>query len=261
VAGAATMDLPMARRPRCQPFNLTPGRKIGSRYRVEYLLGRGSEGEVYQVREEGTDIRRAAKLYFPDRDPKNRLMLRHAQKLHALRHCPIVLQYHHSELVRVRGRRVVALVSELCEGQQLERWIARHRGKRLRPYRALCVLHQLVRGLEAIHALGEYHADVHSQNILIRPTGVRFDIKLVDFYDWGRPTRYKQQQDVMDCVRLLHELIGGRRHYASMPEEVRHICAGLRSTLVLKRFATMTRLRKHLETFEWQGMLSPVASS
>ncbi len=245
----------MARHPRITSFDLAPGRRIGRRYQVEYLLGHGSEGEVYQIREDRTGIRRAAKLYFPHRDPNHRIMVRHAQKLHALRHCPIVLQYFHSELVKVRGLEVVALISELCEGEQLERWIARHRGRRLDPYRALCVLHHLVRGLEAVHALGEYHADVHSQNILIRPAGVRFEIKLIDFYDWGKPARYKQRQDIMDCVRLLHELIGGRRHYANMPDEVRHICGGLRRTIVLKRFNTLRKLRKHLETFEWRATL------
>ncbi len=238
---------------RIASFDLKPGRKIGSRYVVEATLGRGSEGEVYRIRDVATQIRRAAKIYFPHRDPRNKALVYHARKLHTLRHCPIVLQYHHSEKVTIRRQPVIALISELCEGEQLERWIERHRGGRLTPYKALCVLHDLVRGLEVIHALGEYHADVHSQNILIRPMGVRFDIKLIDFYDWGKPTRYKQRQDIMDCVRLLHECIGGRVHYGGQPDAVRYICAALRRDRVLKRFPTMTALRKHLETFEWQG--------
>lgn len=245
----------MSRGPRMTSFNLKPGRKIGPRYQIEHQIGHGTEGEVYQIREAGTDILRAAKFYFPDRDPTQKAMVRHARKLHLLRYCPIVLQYHHSQVVRIKGQEVIALISDLCEGEQLERWISRHRGKRLDPFRALCVLDQLVRGLEAVHALGEYHADVHSQNILIRPTGVRFEIKLVDFFDWGKPARYKQQQDVTDCIRLLHEMIGGKKHYAAMPDKVRHICAGLRRTLMLKRFASLTKLRKHLESFEWDEIL------
>lgn len=245
----------MARASRIETFDLPPGRRIGSRYLVEYLLGHGSEGEVYQIREADTGIRRAAKLYFPHRDPHRKAMVHHARKLHALRHCPIVLQYHHSEVVRVKKHEVVALVSELCEGEQLERWIGRHRGKRLDAFRAMSVLYHLVRGLEAVHALGEYHADVHSQNILIKPAGVRFEIKLVDFYDWGKPTRYKQRQDVMDCVRILHELVGGRKHYAHQPAEVKDICIGLQRKRVLKRFPTINALRRHLESFEWDSML------
>ncbi|NBB83161.1 MAG: protein kinase [Alphaproteobacteria bacterium] len=242
-----------ARRLHC--FDLHAGRKIGPRYIVEAMLGRGSEGEVYRIRETDTGIRRAAKLYYPHRDPAHKAMVHHARKLHTLRHCPIVLQYHHSEKLTVRRQPIIALISELCEGEQLERWIARHRGHRLTPYKALCVLYYLVRGLEVIHTLGEYHADVHSQNILIRPMGVRFDIKLIDFYDWGKPTRYKQRQDVMDCVRLLHELVGGRAHYGKAPAEVRDIVKGLQRQRVLKKFPTITALRKHLEIFDWPRMV------
>src|SRR5690606_27098750 len=128
-----------------------------------------SEGEVYQVRELDTGVRRAAKLYFPHRDPDHRLSIRHAQKLDALRHCPIVLQYHHSEFITIRRQRTIAMISELCEGVQLQKWIDQHPGRRLRPYRALHVLYNLARGLEAVHVLGQYHADVHTENILIQP--------------------------------------------------------------------------------------------
>jgi hypothetical protein len=245
----------MAKRAAITQFNLRAGRKIGRAFVVESLIGRGSEGEVYKIREIKTGIPHAAKLYFPHRDPSEKQAVRHARKLHTLRACPIVLQYHHSEVVQIRGHAIVAMVSELCEGMQLEKWIDKHPGGRLPPYRALCVLYDLVRGLEAVHALGEYHADVHSQNILIRPVGVNFEIKLIDFYDWGKPTRYKQRQDIMDTVRILHELIGGRGYYRQAPDELKAIIKGLQRKRVLKQFPTMTSLRKHLEAFAWESML------
>lgn len=232
-------------------FNFTPGRKVGRRYVVEKLLGRGSEGEVYQIREQDTGILRAAKFYFPHRDPTGKQAIRHAQKLDALRACPIVLHYLHSEVVTVRRQPVVALISELCAGERLEDWIRRHPGRRLTPYMALHVLYDLVRGLEAIHAVGEYHADVHTENILIQPRGVRFELKLIDFYDWGKPARYKQKQDIADTVRVFYDCLGGRRHYRRQPDAIRYICAGLRRQLILKRFPTVTALRQHLQMFEW----------
>ena len=186
-------------------FDLSPGRRIGSRYEVEALLGAGSEGEVYRVRDRGTGIHRAAKIYFPDTDPKQRRSEHHAQKLERLRDCSIVLQYHHSETVTVRKHKTVAVISELCEGQPLQQWIDAHRGKRVTPFVALTVLRDLSAGLEQVHAMGEYHADVHTENILIRPRGVRFDLKLIDFYDWGRPTRNKKQQDILDAVRVAYD--------------------------------------------------------
>lgn len=246
---------PAKKTPRIDRFDLRPGRRIGPHYEVIQCLGRGIEGEVYQIQETATGIHRAAKLYFPHRNPKNRYTIWYARKITTLRHCPIVLQYHHTEYVTVHKQKVLCLISELAEGEQLEGWIARHRGKRLDAFRALHVLYHLVRGLEAVHAVGEYHADVHSQNILIRPAGVGFNIKLVDFYDWGKPTRYKQHQDIMDCIRVFHECLGGVKHYSKQPPEVREICKGLQRKRVLKQFPTMTVLRRHLESFEWKTML------
>lgn len=236
-------------------FDLKPGRKIGPRYVVEARLGSGTEGEVYQVRELDTSVRRAAKIYFPHRDPDHAISIRHAQKLEALRHCPIVLQYHHSEFVTIRRQRTIALISELAEGEQLQKWINRHRAGRLKAYRALHVLYNLVRGLEAIHALGEYHADVHTENILIQPRGVRFSLKLIDFYDWGRPARYKQRQDLYDTVRVFYDCLGGQRAYRLQPPEVKAIVLNMRRKAILKKFPTVTALRRHLESFEWETLV------
>ena len=77
----------------------------------------------------------------------------------------------------------------------------------------------------------------------------------IDFYDWAKPTRYKQRQDVMDTIRVFYECLGGQKWYSKMPDEVRHLCGGLRRTLVLKRFPTMAALRRHLDSFEWQTMI------
>lgn len=235
-------------------FRFATGRKVGRRYVVESVLGRGSEGEVYRIRELDTGIHRAAKFYFPHRDPDRKLAIRHAQKLNTLRACPIVLQYHHSEFVRVKGHETVALISELCEGRRLQDWIDKDYRGRLPPYLALHVLYNLARGLEAVHALGEYHADVHTENILIRPLGVRFELKLIDFYDWGRPARYKQQQDLADTIRVFYDCLGGQKHYAKLPSEVRHICAGLQRKRIFQRFPNVTALRRHLESFEWDRL-------
>jgi len=240
--------------PAIETFGFKPGRKVGARYTIESRIGGGYEGEVYQIRELDTGILRAAKFYFPHRDPKQKNSIKHARKLNALRHCPIVLQYHHSEIITVRKDRVVALISDLCDGQALAQWISRFPGKRLSPYMALHLLYQLVRGLEDVHATGEYHSDVHSANILVETRGVRFDLKLVDFYDWGRCAAWKQQQDVTDAVNVFHECLGASQRYRSLPPEIRHVCAGRKHSLILKRFPTITVLRQHLGSFRWSRM-------
>jgi hypothetical protein len=236
---------------RITSFRFRPGKRVGQRYVIEAQLGHGTEGEVYQIREVDTGIVRAAKFYFPHRDPDHKISIRHAQKLNTLRYCPIVLQYHHSEVILVQKQRVIALISELCEGKPLGQWISKYRGKRLPVYHAMQLLHSLVSGLETIHMMGEYHADVHTENILIRPQGVKFVLKLIDFYDWGKPARYKQQQDIVDAVRVLYDCLGGADYYRQFPDEVKHIICAMRRNVILKRFPHATSLRRYLESFKW----------
>lgn len=235
-------------------IQLQVGRKLGSHYCVEALIGQGSEGAVYRVIDISTGIQRAAKLFSTHTDRRNRLTARHAQKLNHLRYCGIVLQYLHSETVRIKGQNQTAIVSELCEGMPLDVFIAQQPGKRMSTFMALNLLQTLVEGLEEVHMAGEYHADVHSQNIMVQPRGVGFEIKLIDFYEWGKATKSKQQQDILDAVKVFYEMLGGRRFYSRLPIEVKYIMAGLQTRHILKRFPTMSDLNGYLSTFEWTSM-------
>jgi hypothetical protein len=231
-------------------FNLKEGRRIGNSYVVEHRLGGGSEGEVYRIREKRTGILRAAKLFFPHCDPRGLMSGRRAQKLEALRDCPIVMQYYHTEEIRIGQIHTTAMIGEYSPGQPLQEWVDAHRGKRLRAFIALIILHRLVQGLEDVHDRGEYHADVHAENILLRQSGIDFELKLIDFYDWGKPTRPKQRNDILQAVRVLYDMIGGAERYKSAPQEVRDVCCGLRHDLILQRYPTIAALRYHLESFE-----------
>lgn len=235
-------------------IHLAPGRKLGSRYRVESLIGQGSEGAVYSVVDIATGIRRAAKLFPPDTDRRGRLTTRHAQKLNRLRYCNIVLQYLHSETVRIKGEPVTALVSELCEGIPLQQFIEQQPGKRVSTFMALCLMQTLVDGLEEVHLAGEYHADVHTENIMVQPRGVGFELKLIDFYEWGKTTKPKQQQDILDATGVLYEMLGGQRVYRRLPDEVKYIIAGRQTKRILQRFPTIAELGGYLRTFEWTSM-------
>ena len=237
----------MAKTP--DPFNLRPGRRVGSSYEVERLIGAGTEGEVYQIRDRASGIPRAAKFFYADVKTARAQAGRRARKLELLRRCPIVLQYLHREEITIRRQLVVALISDFCPGQPLQAWIEQHPSGRVHPFIALLILHRLVVGLEQVHALGQYHSDVHTENVLIEPSGVDFKLQLIDFYEWGKPTRYKRSQDILQCVHILADMLGGRPRYRDFPPEVKTICAGLRSDRILKRFPTLTALRQHLETF------------
>jgi hypothetical protein len=121
------------------------------------------------------------------------------------------------------------------------------------PFEALHLVHALSEGVEEIHLRGEYHGDLHDENVLVRRKGVFFDLKVVDFYHWGRPTAAHLREDVIDIVRLLYDAVGGRRHYASQPPEIKGICKGLRRDLIGRAFPTASHLREYLESFSWPG--------
>jgi serine/threonine protein kinase len=185
-------------------FDLAPGQRIGDTYRVEEFLGGGLEGEVYRVTELQTRVRRAAKLFYPQQNQGNRAARVYAQKLDRLRHCPIVIQYHHAETLAVGRTPVTCLVSEYVDGILLSDFVAAHPGRRLPPFKALHLLYALARGLEQIHACQEYHGDLHAGNILVRPRGIFFEVRLVDFHHLGQPSAAHRRDDIVDLA-LRHD--------------------------------------------------------
>ena len=92
---------------------------------------------------------------------------------------------------------------------------------------------------------------MHSDNVIVQRHGLGFDLKLVDMYNWGRPSRDNYREDMFDAIRLFYDALGGRKHYKNQPPEVKEICAGLKRTLIRQRFRRLSGLRIHLETMEW----------
>lgn len=237
---------------RIESFDLEPGDVLVDKYEVVSDLGRGWEGEVFLVRELETGIERAAKFFFPQRNPRNRTLIRYAAKLHRLRHCPILIQYHTQETVDYQGTPITFMVSEYVEGEPLSVFLKRQPGKRLDPFQAFHLVHALASGIESIHNLREYHGDLHTENVIVRRAGLGFDVKLLDLYHWDTPTRVNIQDDVCDLVRILYDAVGGRAWYSRQPPEVKAICSGLKRSLILRKFSTAGQLRQRLETMQWE---------
>jgi RIO-like serine/threonine protein kinase len=232
-------------------FDFEPGRSVAGKYQIESPLGSGWEGEVYVIREKNTDIRRAAKFYYPHRDPTGKAAIAYARKLDALRHCPILMQYHHQEMVYVKRKRVMVVISELVEGVKLSAFLKQQPDGTLTTFEALHVLHTLAKGIAPIHARGEYHGDIHEDNIMIRRLGIDFDVKLLDFFDLGKPTKAKVYKDVLNLIQVFHLIVGGRENYAKQPRVVKGIIRGLKDTLILQRFHSAGEIQRHLESLEW----------
>ena len=232
-------------------FDFPAGKSVAGKYIVERLLGSGWEGEVYVIIERATGIRRAAKFYYPHRDPLGKAAIAYARKLDALRHCPILMQYHHQETTYVKRRKVIVVVSELVEGIKLSEFLAKQPDRRLTTFEALHVLYTLARGIAPIHARGEYHGDIHDDNIMVRRQGITFEVKLLDFFDLGKPTRAKIHKDVLNLIQVFHAIVGGRTAYGQQPRVVKDIIRGLKDSLILARFQSAGDIMRHLETVEW----------
>jgi len=235
-----------------ESFELSPNEIVNGKYQIISKLGGGWEGEVYRIIERGTRIERAAKFFFPQRNKGHRNSTRYARKLHKLRDCPILIQYHTREEVVFEGPTpVTCLISDYVEGELLSDFLKRQPGKRISVFQGVTLLHALAVGIEAIHKHGEYHGDLHSENVIVRRYGLGFDLKLLDLFHWDDTHKANMQEDLVDMIKLFHQAIGGKKHYKSQPDEVKFLCCGLRRNLIIERFRSVRRLREYLETMQW----------
>ena len=183
-------------------FGITPGKVLAGSYRVDKFIGSGWEGEVYLVTERLTGAQRAAKLFFPERNARDKAAVYYARKLERLRDCRIVIQYHHAEQVRLKGQPVTVLISEFVEGTLLPDHVAANPAGRLPVFEALHLLYAVATGLAEMHERKEYHGDLHAGNVLVRRRGIHFETKLVDLYDRGKAASWNIREDVCDLVRI-----------------------------------------------------------
>lgn len=232
-------------------FDLKKGSQLQGRYTVLEKLGSGWEGEVYKVQEIHTGIYRAAKLFYPHRNDKMKVSTRYARKLNKLSSCPIVMNYHNQDIVVFDGVKVACLISEFIEGEILSAFIKRHRAGRIGVFQALHLLYALAVGVESIHLNGEYHGDLHVDNIIIKRAGLGFDLKVIDMHHWGDSKKDNRDEDIIKMIHLFYECLGAKKAYKTHPAEVKDIIKGLKRSLILNQFKTVSHLRVHLETLNW----------
>lgn len=234
-----------------EEFALKKGRIICGRYMVSGILGSGYEGEVYKVVELHTNITRAIKLFFPHRNKGFKISKRYANKLNKLRDVPLVMNFLSHEIVNLKNERVACICSEFIEGELLGDFISKQRGKRLDIFPAIHLLYSIVLGVEAIHLEGEYHGDLHTDNVLIQRFGLEFDVKIIDLHHWGDSKKDNREEDIIKLIRIFYDILGGQKHYHKLAPSIKYVICGLKRGLILQRFKTISNLRIYLETMDW----------
>lgn len=237
--------------PRIDTFGFESGTVIAGKYKILERLGAGWEGEVYLIREMATGIERTAKFFYPQRNQRDRALKFYARKLHKLRQCQIVIQYHTQERATFYDLPISLLVSEYVHGELLSEFLQRQPGKRLTPFQAVHLLHALAKGIGCIHQKGEYHGDLHPDNIIVERYGLAFELKLLDMFHWGKSSASNIRNDVVDLVRIFYDALGGPKQYPKQRVEIKYICCGLKRSLITKKFRTAEQLRAHLELMNW----------
>jgi serine/threonine protein kinase len=160
--------------------DLTAGRVIGERYRIESLLGSGGMGVLYVAEHLFTRRKVALKLLHPSRDDD--LEQLHARFLSEARTAAAVRHPHIVDVLDMGTdeRGLPFLVMELLTGQSLDRELTAERA--LTPEDTLALLLPVMGALAVLHDEQIVHRDVKPSNIFLSETP-QGDVvpKLLDF--------------------------------------------------------------------------------
>src|ERR687891_2410397 len=154
-------------------------RRLGGRYELGPVLGRGGMAEVYHAHDTRLGRTVAVKTLRVDlaRDPSFQARFRReAQSAASLNHPAIVAVYDTAEESDNEGHLLPYIVMEYVEGRTL-RDILRE-GRKILPERALEITADVLSALDYSHRAGIVHRDIKPANVMLTPNG---QVKVMDF--------------------------------------------------------------------------------
>ncbi|MFG3294932.1 Stk1 family PASTA domain-containing Ser/Thr kinase [Streptomyces sp. NPDC048179] len=153
-------------------------RRLGGRYELGHVLGRGGMAEVYFAHDTRLGRAVAVKTLRVDlaRDPSFQARFRReAQSAASLNHPAIVAVYDTGEDY-IDGVSIPYIVMEYVEGSTLRELL--HSGRKLLPERAMEMTIGILQGLEYAHRSGIVHRDIKPANVMLTRNG---QVKVMDF--------------------------------------------------------------------------------
>jgi eukaryotic-like serine/threonine-protein kinase len=157
---------------------LSPGVKLGTRYTIIKLLGRGGMGAVYQAWDDDLGVAVAIKTIVADADADEHAT--HATEQRFKRELLLARQVSHKNVVRIHdlgevdGQKYITM--SYIEGETLGRLL-----KRVGPLpvaQALSYARQIGDGLAAAHEVGIVHRDLKPENVFVTSDE---RVKILDF--------------------------------------------------------------------------------
>ena len=152
--------------------------RLGDRYDVGSVIGRGGMAEVYEATDTRLNRRVAIKVLRGDlaRDPLFiERFRREAQSAAGLNHPNIVSVYDSGEDL-IGDVHIPYIVMELVDGVTLRHML--HNGPRILPERGLELIAGVLAALDYAHRHGIIHRDIKPANVMINAHG---DTKVMDF--------------------------------------------------------------------------------
>ncbi|WP_181768433.1 Stk1 family PASTA domain-containing Ser/Thr kinase [Streptomyces albidus (ex Kaewkla and Franco 2022)] len=153
-------------------------RRLGGRYELGSVLGRGGMAEVYLAHDTRLGRTVAVKTLRVDlaRDPSFQARFRReAQSAASLNHPAIVAVYDTGEDY-VDGVSIPYIVMEYVDGSTLRELL--HSGRKLLPERAMEMCIGILQALEYSHRSGIVHRDIKPANVMLTRNG---QVKVMDF--------------------------------------------------------------------------------
>jgi serine/threonine-protein kinase len=153
-------------------------RRLGGRYELGQVLGRGGMAEVYLAHDTRLGRTVAVKTLRADlaRDPSFQARFRReAQSAASLNHPAIVAVYDTGEDY-IDGVSIPYIVMEYVDGSTLRELL--HSGRKLLPERTLEMTIGILQALEYSHRNGIVHRDIKPANVMLTRNG---QVKVMDF--------------------------------------------------------------------------------